>query len=146
MVAIRYEMIHETRLIPLDGRPHAGAGLRSYMGDPRGHFEGNTLVVETTNFIGGKVDVGGVPYSEDLKLVERFTRTAPDAIDYQITISDPKTFTAPWTVAFPIRHEPGYQIFEYACHEGNHAMHNRLSAARAEERQEAAKAAQAVQK
>jgi hypothetical protein len=147
MVAIRYEMIHETRLIPLDGRPHASAGLRSYMGDPRGHFEGNTLVVETTNFIGGKVDVGGVPYSEDLKLVERFTRVAPDTIDYQVTITDPKTFTEPWTVAFPIRQEPGYQIFEYACHEGNHAMHNRLSAARAEERQEAAKtSAQGEQK
>src|SRR5580704_11817383 len=80
-VAIRYEMIHETRLIPLDGRPHVSAGLRSYMGDPRGHFEGNTLVVETTNFIGGKVDVGGVPYSEDLKLVERFTRVSADTID-----------------------------------------------------------------
>ena len=146
MVAIRYEMIHETRMIPLDGRPHAGAGLRSYMGDPRGHFEGNTLVVETTNFIGGKVDVGGVPYSEDLKLVERFTRTASDTIDYQVTITDSKTFTAPWTVEFPIRHEPGYQIFEYACHEGNHAMHNRLSAARALDRQEAAKTEQADHK
>jgi hypothetical protein len=116
------------------------------MGDPRGHFEGNTLVVETTNFIGGKVDVGGVPYSEDLKLTERFTRIDADTIDYKVTVDDPKTFTAPWTVEFPIRHEPGYQIFEYACHEGNHAMHNRLSAARAEERREAAKAAQAVQK
>jgi hypothetical protein len=137
VVALRTEMIHETRLIPLDGRPHAGPGLRSYMGDPRGHFEGNTLVVETTNFIGGKVDVGGVPYSEDLKLTERFIRNDADSIDYQVTIDDPKTFTAPWTVEFPIRHEPGYQIFEYACHEGNHAMHNRLSAARAVERQDA---------
>jgi hypothetical protein len=145
-VAIRYEMVHETRIIPLDGRPHVSAGLRSYMGDPRGHFEGSTLVVETTNFIGGKVDVGGVPYSEDLKLTERFTRVAPDIIDYKITIDDPQTFTAPWTVEFPIRHEPGYQIFEYACHEGNHAMHNRLSAARALDRQEAAKAAQADSK
>jgi hypothetical protein len=141
MVAIRYEMIHETRVIPLDGRPHASAGLRSYMGDPRGHFEGNTLVVETTNFIGGKVAVGGVPYSEDLKLTERFTRVDADMIDYKVTVDDPKTFTAPWTVEFPIRHEPGYQIFEYACHEGNHAMHNRLSAARAEEKAEQEKAA-----
>ena len=110
--------------------------LRSYMGDPRGHWEGNTLVVETTNFIGGKVDVGGVPYSEDLKLMERFTRVDADTIDYKVTIDDPKTFTAPWTVEFPIRHEPGYQIFEYACHEGNHAMHNRLSAARALDRKD----------
>ncbi len=141
MVALRTEMIHETRLIPLDGSPHAGPGLRSYMGDPRGHWEGNTLVVETTNFIGGKVDVGGAPYSEDLKLTERFTRVAPDVIDYKVTIDDPQTFTAPWTVEFPIRQEPGYRIFEYACHEGNHAMHNRLSAARALDRQEAAKAA-----
>jgi hypothetical protein len=146
IVAIRYEMIHETRIVPLDGRPHAGPGLRSYMGDPRGHFEGNTLVVETTNFIGGKVDVGGAPYSEDLKLTERFTREDENTIDYKVTIDDPKTFTAPWTVEFPIRHEPGYRIFEYACHEGNHAMHNRLSAARAVERQDAAKAAQGVQK
>jgi hypothetical protein len=140
VVALRTEMIHETRIIPLDGRPHVSSGLRSYMGDPRGHFEGNTLVVETTNFIGGRVDVGGAPYSEDLKLTERFTRVDADTIDYKVTIDDPKTFTAPWTVEYPIRHEPGYQIFEYACHEGNHAMHNRLSAARALERQDAAKA------
>ncbi len=139
VVALRTEMIHETRLIPLDGRPHSSPGLRSYMGDPRGHFEGNTLVVETTNFIGGKVDVGGVPYSEDLKLTERFTRVDADTIDYKVTIDDPQTFTAPWTVEFPIRHEPGYQIFEYACHEGNHAMHNRLSAARALEKKDAQK-------
>jgi hypothetical protein len=145
MVAIRYEMIHETRIIPLDGSAHTGPGLRSYMGDPRGHWEGNTLVVETTNFIGGKVDVGGVPYSEDLKLTERFTRMDDNVIDYKVTVDDPKTFTAPWTVEFPIRHEPGYQIFEYACHEGNHAMHNRLSAARALDRKEAAGGAQADQ-
>lgn len=145
VVALRTEMVHETRIIPLDGRPHSSAGLRSYMGDPRGHFEGNTLVVETTNFIGGKVDVGGVPYSEDLKLTERFTRVAPDVIDYKVTIDDPKTFTAPWTVEFPIRHEPGYRIFEYACHEGNHAMHNRLSAARALEKEDAEKATKVTQ-
>jgi hypothetical protein len=143
LVAIRYEMIHETRLIPLDGRPHVSSGLRSYMGDPRGHWEGNTLVVETTNFIGGKVDVGGVPYSEDLKLTERFTRMDASTVDYKVTVDDPKTFVAPWTVEFPIHHESGYQIFEYACHEGNHAMHNRLSAARALEREDAEKAAAA---
>jgi hypothetical protein len=146
LVAIRYEMIHETRIVPLDGRPHAPASLRSYMGDPVGHWEGNTLVVETTNFIGGHVSVGGngaagPPYSEDLRLVERFTRTADKTIQYEVTITDPKTYTAPWTVAFPITREPGYQIFEYACHEGNYAMHNRLSAARADERKAAAKTA-----
>jgi hypothetical protein len=143
MVAIRYEMIHETRLVPLDGRAHVSASLRSYMGDPVGHWEGNTLVVETTNFIGGHVAVGGngaagPPYSEDLRLVERFTRTADKTIQYEVTITDPKTYTAPWTVAFPITQEAGYQIFEYACHEGNYAMHNRLSAARAEEAKAAA--------
>ncbi len=138
VVAIRYEMIHETRIIPLDGRPHASANLRTNMGDARGHWEGNTLVVETTNFIGGRNGVGvngngAAPYSEDLKLVERFTRVDAKNIQYEMTVTDPRTYTAPWTVAFPITHEDGYQIFEYACHEGNYAMHNLLSAARAED-------------
>ncbi len=143
LVAIRYEMIHETRIIPLDGRPHAPENMRSYMGDPRGHWEGNTLVVETTNFIGGHNGFvgngGGLPYSEDLRLVERFTRLSDRSVHYEVTIYDPKTYTAPWTVAFEITHEPGYQIFEYACHEGNYAMSNSLSAARAEEKAAAAK-------
>jgi len=151
LVAIRYEMIHEARIIPLvgtsDGRRHAPANVRSYMGDPIGHWEGNTLVVETTNFIGGLVSVGvngaaGPPYSDQLKLVERFTRTSDKTLQYEVTITDPKIYTAPWTVAFPITQEPGYQIFEYACHEGNYAMHNRLSAARADERKAAAKIAE----
>ena len=95
-------------------------------------------MVETTNFIGGSVAAGvngaaGPPYSDDLKLVERFTRTSAKTIQYEVTVTDPKIYTAPWTVSFPITQEPGYQIFEYACHEGNYAMHNRLSAARAEE-------------
>jgi hypothetical protein len=146
LVAIRYEMIHEARIIPLDPpgnpRPHVPARLRAYMGDPRGHWEGNTLVVETTNFIGGRVGIGangdGVRYSEDVRLVERFTRTNDRGIQYEVTVYDPKTFTASWTVAFPITSEPGYQIFEYACHEGNYAMSNILSGARAEEKAEAA--------
>ena len=137
-VAIRYEMIHETRIIPLDGRPHAPAALKTYMGDPRGHWEGNTLVIETTNFLAAGNGLGGngggVPYSEDLKLVERFTRIDDRSLQYEVTINDPKTYTAPWTAAFPITHEPGYSIFEYACHEGNYAMSNSLSAARAEEK------------
>lgn len=146
MVAIRYEMIHETRIIPLDGRPHAGANLRTNMGDARGHWEGNTLVVETTNFLGGRNGVGvngngAAPYSDDLKLVERFTRADDKTIQYEMTVSDPRTYTAAWTVAFPITHEDGYRIFEYACHEGNYAMHNLLSAARAEDRADADKAA-----
>ncbi len=144
-VVIRYEMIHETRIVPLDPpdnpHPHLAAGLRTYMGDPRGHWEGNTLVVETANFIGGRVGIGpngdGVKYSEALRLVERFTRTGDRSIQYEATVIDPKTFTAPWTVAFPITQEPGYQIFEYACHEGNYSMSNILSGARAEEAQQA---------
>ena len=146
LVAIRYEMIHETRIIPLDPandpRPHVSANVRTYMGDPRGHWEGNTLVVDTTNFIGGRLGIGangeGVKYSEDLHLVERFTRVNDRAIQYQVIVNDPSTFTASWTVAFPITREPGYRIFEYACHEGNYAMSNILSSARAEEQAEAA--------
>jgi hypothetical protein len=137
MVAIRYEMIHETRLIPLDNRPRNSAKMRSYMGEPRGHWEGNTLVVETTNFIGGKLAVSGSTYSEDLKLTERFTRTGPNTLEYSVTVNDPQTYTAPWTATFPLTAEPGYEIFEYACHEGNYSMRNRLSAARAEEAREA---------
>jgi hypothetical protein len=138
MVAIRYEMIHETRVIDLRRHEHASPNLRSYMGDAIGHWEGNTLVIETTNFIGGKVAAGvngaaGPLYSDELKLLERFTRTSANTLRYEVTITDPKTYTAPWTVAFPITQEPGYQIYEYACHEGNYAMHNRLSAARADE-------------
>lgn len=137
-VAIRYEMIHETRLIPLDNRPRNSAKMRSYMGEPRGHWEGNTLVVETKNFIGGKLAISGPPYSEDLVLTERFTRTAPNVMEYSVTVNDPQTYTAPWTASFPLTMEPGYEIFEYACHEGNYSMRNRLSAARAEEAKEAA--------
>jgi len=146
LVVIRYEMIHETRIVPIDPpdhpRPHLPATIRTYMGDPRGHWEGSTLVVETTNFIGGRLGIGdnggGLRYSEDLRLVERFTRMNENAIQYEATVNDAQTFTAPWTVAFPITHESGYQIFEYACHEGNYAMANVLSAARAEEKAAAA--------
>jgi hypothetical protein len=137
-VAIRYEMIHETRLIPLDNRPRNSSKMRSYMGEPRGHWEGDTLVVETKNFIGGRLAITFAPYSEDLTLVERFRRTGPQTLEYSVTIDDPGTYAAPWTATFPLTSEPGYQIFEYACHEGNYAMRNRLSAARAEEAREAA--------
>ncbi len=148
LVAIRYEMIHETRLIPIDlpsaPRPHAPAGYRTNMGDAHGHWEGNTLVVETTNFLGGRNGVGGngngaAPYSDELKLVERFTCVGPKNIQYEMRVTDPKTYTAPWTVAFSLTQEDGYQIFEYACHEGNYAMHNLLSAARAEDHADEAK-------
>lgn len=147
LVAIRYEMVHETRIIPIDPpnnpRPHASSNYRSFMGDPRGHWEGNTLVIETTNFIAGRNGIGGngngAPSSEDLKLIERFTRTSDKAIQYELTVNDPKTYTAPWKVSFPITHEDGYQIFEYACHEGNYGLRNILSAARVDDAAEAAK-------
>ena len=142
-VAMRYEMVHDVRIIPTDGRPHLNSNIRSYMGDAVGHWEGKTLVVETTNLLGDTLAVGlngdgGAPYSEDMKLTERFTRVSPNTINYQLTVNDPKTYTAPWTVAFPITQEPGYKLFEYACHEGNMAMHNMLNAARIDDKKAAA--------
>jgi hypothetical protein len=144
-VTILHEMVHEARVIPIDSRPHVGQNIRMYMGDSRGRFEGNTLVVETTNFLDQKTAVqggnggAGPPTTDALKLVERFTRVSPDTIQYEVTIDDPKTYTKPFKVAYPILQEPGYQLFEYACHEGNHAMFNSLSGARALEKAEAAK-------
>jgi hypothetical protein len=137
-VVIRYEMIHEVRVIPLDGRPHVSPAIRSYMGDPRGHWEGNTLVVKTTNFngkTGAQANGNLLMTSDALELIERFTRTGPETIQYEVTVTDPKTWTRPWGVAFPLRRDPGYRIFEYACHEGNHAMSNILSAARSAEKE-----------
>jgi hypothetical protein len=145
-VTILEEMVHEARVIPLDGRPHAGPNIRSYMGDSRGHWEGKTLVVETTNFLGNRTGIGlnggGTPTSDVLKLTERFTRIGPNEMHYEVTIDDPKTFTKPFKVAFPLTEEPGYQNFEYACHEGNYAMVDSLSGARAKEKA----AAQAAKK
>ena len=135
-VVIRYEMIHEARVIPLDGRPHVGSDIHMYMGDPRGHWEGNTLVVETTNFT-DKTSIGlngnGLPDSESLKLTERFTRVSPNTIDYRVTVDDPHTWTHPWTMAFPLKLEPDHALYEYACHEGNYAMLGMLKGARKEE-------------
>jgi hypothetical protein len=141
-VAIRYEMVHDTRIIPTDGRAHAPSSLRSYMGDAVGHWEGNTLVVETTNF-NGKMGIGpnggGVPGSPDMKLTERFTRMSDNTINYELIVNDPKTWTSPWKIAFPITHEPGYEIYEYACHEGNMAMRNMITGTIAEQAAAAAK-------
>jgi hypothetical protein len=140
LVAIRYEMIHETRVIPLDGRPFADPGFRSYMGDARGRWEGDTLVVETRNLLGRTgvgLNGGGAPTTQELTLVERFTRVSEDQIDYEVTVTDPGTFTRPFTMAFPITTQPDYEILPYECHEGNFALPNILSAARAEERAEA---------
>jgi hypothetical protein len=136
-------MVHEARVIPLDGKPHASPNIRSYMGDSRGRWEGNTLVVETTNFIGGRTGVGangqGTPTSDALKLTERYTRVDSSTIQYEVLIDDSKTYAAPFKVGFPLTLEPGYQNFEYACHEGNNAMFNSLSGARAVERADEAK-------
>jgi hypothetical protein len=140
-VVLRQEMIHETRVIPLDGRAHAGQNIRMYMGDSRGHWEGNTLVVETTNFT-DKTVVGnnGVAYggqggrnSQALKLVERFKRVDANTLNYSATIEDTKTWTKPWTIAFPLERDDNYGFYEYACHEGNYAMKDILSGARAME-------------
>ncbi|HET9217490.1 MAG TPA: hypothetical protein VFR18_10945 [Terriglobia bacterium] len=145
-VAILQEMVHEARIIPLNGSPHPSSNIRSYMGDSRGRFEGNTLVIETTNLLGNKTGVGanggGAPLSEAAKITERLTRIDKDTIAYEMRVEDPRTYTAPFKVAFPIRQEPGYQNFEYACHEGNNGMMNQLSAARAQERAAAEAAAQ----
>ena len=135
-VALRIEMIHETRMVPLDGRPHAASAIRSYNGDSRGHWDGNTLVVETTNFT-DKNSINGTPVSDALMLTERFTRAGADTVNYEVTVNDPKTWTRPWKMAFPLKHEAGYQIYEYACHEANYFMYDALTGARAEEKQAA---------
>lgn len=132
-VAITYEMIHETRLVPLDGRPHLPSRVRLYMGDARGRWDGDTLVVDTTNFT-DRTTVGQTPTTEALHVVERFTRAAPDTIEDEITIDDPNTWTRPWAIVLPLTTQPGYRLFPYECHEGNFALRNILSAARAEER------------
>ena len=140
-VVIRNEMIHETRVIPLDGRPHLSPSIREYLGDSRGHWEGDTLVIETTNFT-DKTSIGsnGVGYNgeggrhgDTLKLVERITRVDENTLNYQVTIDDPQTWTKPWTLLIPLKRDPNYQMAEYACHEGNYAMKDILSGARAQE-------------
>jgi hypothetical protein len=134
---ISYEMIHDTRVIPLNGRPHLNQGLRQYLGDSRGHWEGNTLVVETTNFT-DKTSLGangnGLRHSESLRMIERFTRTAADVLQYTINIDDPKTYTRPWTLSIPLVAPPGFQTLPYECHEGNGAIKYILSAERAEDK------------
>jgi len=141
-VVFRNEMIHESRVIPLDGRPHVGSSIRMYLGDSRGHWEGDTLVVETTNFT-NKDAIGsngaGYPgdpgyHSEQLKIVEKFKRTGPKTLDYTATVIDPKTWTKPWTMLLQLEKDDSYQLLEYACHEGNYAMTDILSGARETEK------------
>ena len=132
VVAINHEMIHETRIVPLDGRP-PGATLHSYMGYSVGHWEGDTLVIETSGFT-GKTALAGTRHTEKLRVVERLTRTASDTITYEATVDDPDTWVAPWKVSVPLTTQPGYEVYPYECHEGNNALRNMLSAARAEEK------------
>ncbi len=125
------EVIHDARVIPLDGRPHLADGLRQWHGDSRGRWEGDTLVVETTNFSPKSNFMGS---AEHLRLVERFTRAAPDTINYQITVTDPTTWTAPWTSVVRLKQTEN-KMYEYACHEGNHhVVGGILAGARAEEK------------
>jgi hypothetical protein len=133
-VVIRYEMIHETRVIPLDGRPRLGRAVRQYLGDARGRWDGTTLVVETTNFT-EKTHFGyNNRYNSDrLRLVERFTPVAPGTLRWEVTVDDPATWTRPWTFAMPLTRDESQPIFEYACHEGNRGLVNILTGARAEE-------------
>ena len=137
-VIIAHEMVHEARVIPLDGRPHVGGGLRQLMGDSRGHFEGNTLVIETTNFTDRIAAAGGgVRYSDSMKTTERFTRIDPEMVEFEIRVEDPKTYVAPWTLRMTLTSQAGYEIYEYGCHEGNRSVANSLSGEREYERQAA---------
>jgi hypothetical protein len=142
-VAIRYEMIHDIRVIPLDGRPHIGNDIRLWMGDARGRWDGDTLVIETTNLndstpllgfnssVPGSVMSSGI--NEQTRVIEKFTRVNGRLITYLATIENPKVFTRAWTIAVPLNRDDSYTIFEYACHEGNKGVVNILTAARAAE-------------
>ena len=138
-VVILQEMMYEARIIPLDGRPHAPLSVRGYMGDARGHWAGDTLVIDTTNFI-GKGDFLGA--DENLHLTERLTRTDPQTILYEFTVDDPTAFTRPWSGEIPMR-QTQEQLFKYECHEGNYTMTGVLGGARAEEKRAAEESAAA---
>jgi hypothetical protein len=129
-VLIFSEMMHDARVIPLDGRPHLPLKVRQWFGDSRGHWEGNTLVVETTNFT-DKTNFRGS--GANMRLTERFTRVDADTLLYRFTIDDPQSFEKPWTGEIPMKQAPG-PIFEYACHEGNYSVPNTLNAARTGEK------------
>ena len=141
-VVIVYEMIHEARIIPLDGRPHISDSVRQWNGDSRGRWEGNTLVVEVTNYNDkGAIATNiatrgarGLPRSEALHVVERFTVADAGTINYEVTVEDPDVYTASWKVAMPLNRDTTYDLFDYACHEGNYGLENSLSAGRAEDR------------
>ena len=142
-VLIHYEMIHAARIIPTSGRPHLPSHLRFWDGDSVGHWEGDTLVVDVTNYNGkGWIATNaaagrmrGILQSDALHVVERFTRVSAGTIHYEVTIDDPKVYTRPWKLAIPLERDDQYVFYEYACHEGNHAVENVLRGARALEKQ-----------
>jgi hypothetical protein len=139
-VVIDLEMIHESRIVPVDGRPALASEIVQWLGESRGRFEGDTLVIETTNFNGESpmliVGPGGkpLPTSRELRIVERLRRTAADAIDYEIAVEDPVVLTQPWKAAFPLNRDDAYRMFEYACHEDNTAIRNFIETSRFERR------------
>jgi len=132
-VAIVMEKIHDARIIPLDGSPHPPSTVHEWMGDSRGHWEGDTLVVDSTNYKAGAF----MNSSDKLHVIERFTRSGPESLKYEVTIDDPETWTKPWSVMIPLKHT-NEAMYEYACHEGNYGMVGILSGARAEEKKEQA--------
>jgi hypothetical protein len=141
-VIIRYEMIHNARIIPIDGRPRLSAKIRQWDGEPRGHWEGTTLVVESTNYndkgmiatSAATARIRGIPQTEALHVVERFTPVDANTIIYRATVEDKNVYTGPWTVEIPLTRDSKYQMFEYSCQEGNYATPNILAGGRKEER------------
>ena len=133
-VAIQMEKIHDTRIIPLDGRPHLSSSMHQYLGDSRGRWEGDTLVVETTNFHPNGNPMGGyfTLSDKDLRLIERFRRTAADTLEYTFTVDNPTMWTKPWTAVIYWKASKS-EVFEYACHEGNYSLRGMLAGARADE-------------
>jgi hypothetical protein len=132
-VAIQMEKIHDVRIIPLDGRPPLPSSMRQYLGDSRGRWDGDTLIVETTNFDSRGNQMGGYLALSDqhLRLIERFRRTAPDTLEYTFTVDNPTMWTRPWTAVIYWKQSKG-EVLEYACHEGNYSLPGMLSAARIE--------------
>jgi hypothetical protein len=139
-VVIFPERVHDARIVPLDGRPHVGAAIRLWNGDSRGRWDGQTLIVETTNFNDRGDGIAGAPQTEALRVVERFTRTGPSTLDYEVTISDPNAYTRAWTGRQPHNLDPAFVIHEVACHEGNRRfMEGALEMGRLRDTEEAEK-------
>jgi hypothetical protein len=136
-IALSYEMIHDTRIVPLDGRAHVSGDIRQYLGNSRARFEADTLVIETANFT-DRTSIGpngnGTRHSDQLRLTERLRRVDPEMIEYVATVDDPVTYEAPFTVRLMLTTQPNYDLYEYSCHEGNQAVRNALSGERAFER------------